>query len=219
MKMKKSLRLIAILISCCGTSLGQNTERPTYIQPGPPAYIPKVGSFQKIQGDSAKQILDLIEFSDLAKSEFETNKEYIERIKTWSKKTINPVTKKSLDQTVFVFEDDVAKYDAENREFIVEAPRTKLQTFGSSGRDSPIFYTAWTGERWRTIYDLKTKFSAMPEAARVIKPDLAIAVWGSPVGSRSILEFAPFYLVVFNKKTSEIYAVKRLSDPFASPSD
>lgn len=169
-----------------------------------------VSKGKKIVGDDAKQIAGILSTikDKLAKSEFETEQAYRERLRLLLQNTSNPASGKSLAETVIIFQ-GLDIYDAEEEIF----------SFSFSGfyfihrmnkSTPPLSLVTRDSGYWRTLRrghsdSLELK---MPAAtAQLIKPDLALAVFGSPVevDSSGNVSLVPVKFVAFNLKTGEEY--------------
>jgi len=77
-----------------------------------------VSKGKKIVGDDAKQIAGILSTikEKLAKSEFETEQAYRERLRLLLQNTANPVSGKSLAETVIILK-EIDAYDAEQETF------------------------------------------------------------------------------------------------------
>ncbi len=155
----------------------------------------------KIVGDDIKTLAKFIPTikSKLEKSEFETEEQYLRRLELFFSET--KFNEKPLEDTVLIFSPEL-RYDAENQEFSV-LPYL-MQSSGVR-----IDFVAWSYGRFSSNKIKFLQFKISTEKAQKEKPDIALAVYGVPVGYEEILntiKFIPAKYVFFNKNTNEIYS-------------
>lgn len=176
--------------------------------------------YEKIQGDDKKQIANILDGlgATLAKSEFENEADFLKRIRSVMESTKNERTGKTLSQTVFVYKDAI-NYDAETKKFSIGLYGIDRAWVYRPQEMSVQLVTRTPRIGWEhklMFWDLST-FNAEPEVARIIKPDLSVAIYGFPVEHKyTAISFLPSKIVAFNGQTGEVYAITELSvEPFA----
>ena len=165
-----------------------------------------------IVGDNILVIRRLIErlSISLTKSEFETEKQFIERLRKILSDTKVPNTGHRLDNCVFVFKVG-APYDAEQQKFRVGVPQVPSPLNGNAVYK--ILFSRRVGHEWQGWYQMPDwQIPMEPSKAQELKPDLRVAVYGMPVFAMKFktkvlhfLYFVPTKYVLFNQRTGEIY--------------
>jgi hypothetical protein len=233
------MKTLIMIFACSLSALSQKpSPTPQYsesssevVNKGPRLPGPsKAGMFVKIDDDSDQAIASAAGTGLYAKTEFESKAEYLKRVRTWTAKTKYP-SGKTLEETVLVFsnapnKDDIATYDAETRQFNISlgdlytrtmraiAPDRKGQTLSHPR----ISFVRLRNGNWNFLdYLTGPKIDMEPQVAKLLKPLLAVAIYGTPVTGDTtgrLIDFVPVRLVVFNSETNEIYAVRDLPDYF-----
>lgn len=170
--------------------------------------MPAVGSLQEIIDDlfQYKEILD--------KSEFETEKQYIARIRKFTKETKYFHSDRTLAETAVVFTEPL-EYDAEEQTFslvlsmlFLVSEKPKKARFGVYG----AMLTKRGNGYWSTFSDTGNfpQMKIPPEKAKELKNDLRFAVIGFPVSLQASVNaqitLIPTEYIIFNKTTGDIYA-------------
>ena len=181
------------------------------VKPPPPV------SDKRIVSDQVEEIANLLESikAKIVKSEFETQTQYLNRIREITANTQNPKTNKPLDKTVFVFRND-GSYNAEKGTFHFSLFSRSIEM-----RRSLQFGLEYSGNYWVGLIadSMLPTFRMAPDQAQIVKPDLALAVYCVPValdyGPRVVA--VPLRFVAFNVKTNEVYAESFPKSPFNMP--
>jgi hypothetical protein len=196
----------------------QKTDnRLAYVQERPPM----AKSALTIVGDDYLIIWQLVEThaNPLTKSEFETGKQFIERLRKILSDTKVPNTDHRLDNCIFIFKVDVP-YFAEQQEFRVSIDTAPSPSNGNA--NDKILFSHWVTSEWQ-VYQMLPRWQIPmePSKAQEAKPDLRMAVYGMPLfatGSNNklahVLRFVPTKYVLFNQRTGEIYKEQTERDLF-----
>lgn len=177
-----------------------------------------------IVGHDLARLARLVEAKGLKKSEFETEKEYRDRVKAWAQLTTNPQTGLPLSNTVLVL-DGVTTYDAETQRMSVsgyEVARRTNYLVAYSNRyvlSAELRLVEWTNHDWaEKPFAHKLSFTMSPGQAKSVKPDLSLAIYGTPVTATTEgvpkLLLVPAKYVLFDRTSGDVYLIVDEKDVF-----